>query len=83
MIYFQVKKNSNSKNNAPESDTTSGSFNEISGHEMTTFANLSLEKQYENVFGQFSSLGVNNNSLNDSKKGRRHQYLIVITTKKV
>ncbi|XP_018562138.1 centromere protein J [Anoplophora glabripennis] len=66
---ISAKKNSSLKRNTPEEDT-SGSINEISRHEMTTFANLSLEKQYENVFGQFSTLGINNNSLNDSKKDR-------------
>lgn len=31
----------------------------------------SLEKQYENTFGQFNSSETSNKSLNDSKKGNR------------
>ncbi|KAJ8921119.1 hypothetical protein NQ315_013589 [Exocentrus adspersus] len=60
------KKTSCIKHNSTEASST----NDTSKHDMTTFADLSLEKQYETVFGQFSSPGMSNNSLNDSKRER-------------
>ncbi|KAJ8940913.1 hypothetical protein NQ318_017504 [Aromia moschata] len=66
---FNVKKRQSClKNKILDDVDVKNSINETCGSDITNFANLSLEKQYENAFGQFPSPRPTNNSLNDSKK---------------